>query len=208
MYTPDEINVFVNNYKVSRDKESLEQLLIIFDPFLQKWVNIVKFGTVNILDSDTAKFISLFGCNCLTDFKDRIVKKFYHMTDEDMYGELVILFIYTIEKYIFNGNVFFPGYLSNSFIYRLYRWVSATIKRDISVYVSDYSDDNMYTDDVHEIVFKCLTPKEQNILTSVYIDRIDKDEIARMNHISIGRLNGIIAKVKKKITQEIKLYND
>lgn len=208
MHTLNEINTFVNNYKVNKDTDSLEQLLKIFDPFLQKWVNIVKYGTVNILDGDTAKFISLFGCNCLSDFKDRVVRNFYHMTEEDMYGELVILFIYTIEKYIFNGSVFFPGYLSNSFMYRLYRWVSSTIKRDINIGVLDYYNDNVYTDDVHKIIFNCLTPREQNIITSIYIDRIDKEEIAKIHNISIGRLNGIIANAKKKIMREVKMYND
>jgi len=206
LHSPEEINKLVEDYKNNTDTNSLEKLVTIFNPFIQKWVNIVKYGSINILDKDSVKFISLFGCSSFMEFTDNIVRNLYYMTEDDIYNEFIILFIYTINKYVFNG-IYFPGYLVNSYMYRVYRWVMNEIKNS-TILTSNLPQQQAtkYDEDPSEVVFHCLTLKEQNILTSIYVNDLTKNEVAKRNNITIVRLNKIIANAKTKILKEINSY--
>jgi hypothetical protein len=189
------------------DDTALEKLITAFNPFLLKWLSVVKHATVNIKDTDTVKFVSMFKCSSLVEFKSSVSCKLYYMTDDDMYGELLVMFIDSVERYVDNGTVFFQGYLKQTFLYKLYRWVNDAIKKDV-MYAPRYSDtelleyDNREGDPYH-IITRCLDDRERNILTSVFIDGMSREEVAKYYNVTTVHLSSIIAGAKKKIAAEM-----
>lgn len=207
IYTLDEIDNMVNDYKNTTSQEALGKLMEAFNPYLTKWVNIIKCRHMNVSDTEVASFIGLFGCSNMLDLRSMLINTFRYMSGEEVYHELLVLFIYTILRYKKIGGGYFPGYLKNTFKYSVYRWVNGNVRQASQVTcipgnISSSSNDNEILLDPN--ILPCLSSKEKMILYMRYIDDKSIEDIANTYKCTTSNINRIIRGAKKKLEDYVR----
>lgn len=202
IYTDDEVDELVARYNESMDGDALSELIVAFQPYLMKWVNVLKRRHISTGDQEVGAFIGLFGVESVFEYLDKLKQLGYH-TDDDLYHELVVIFIYTIMKYFNYGDPHFTGYLKNVFKYNVYRWVMGQLPGPYHI-VQDHgnSNDELDCDILLDVnILPCLTGKEKTILYLRYIDNLSISEIARVYDCTSTNISIIIKKAKKKLSE-------
>lgn len=218
----NEIDALVEDYQ-ERKPGAAEQLLELFQPLLLKYVSLIKDGNVDTND----KFIKLF-----MDKEARRRYKYqpaveiekvtgilrwltYSLTREDLYNELVVVFLETCDRYKRKG-VGFTGYLNKVFKYALYRRLTS--------YISDPANGAETTDSVNieapapeppEIdalwingttpspPFDKLTSVDRMVLYKRYKEGKSTIDISEETGISRASIYSIIGRSKKYLRQII-----
>lgn len=125
----EEINLLGAQYAISPTPEIGEKLLAAFNPFLMKYVNLLKTGKITSegknpnkfrLSKDTKQFLALFSSNGirssyseLSKAAARLPNAFRNETADGVYNELAVLFLDLAQK--FNGTGGFTGYIHHRF---------------------------------------------------------------------------------------------
>lgn len=205
IHTLDEIDQLVEDYKSSTSQESLSKLIDAFNAYLYKWVNVIKCHYINVGDSETGSFVGLFGCSSMMDLRSILTNTFRYYTDEEIYHELLVLFIYTILQYKKIGGGYFPGYLKSSFKYRIYRWVNDNVKGNMKLSPPEIrtNNDSDYDILLDPDVLPNLSSKEKMILYMRYIDDRSIDDIAEIQGCTPQNINLIIRKAKAKLADYV-----
>lgn len=152
------------------DEEAGLKLIEIYEPFLKKYYRLVRDGLLNFKDRDSRKFVGLFIEDA--DCRKKLVKSRLFSEDtttmahlaagmvshlcedipnDDMMQELTTLFMVLAKRYKKKGkNLFFGGYLYNSYKYELYRRI-LMMTTDPLVHRADfnleYHDENYINDE-------------------------------------------------------------
>lgn len=206
IHTLEEIDQLVGSYKSNTSQEALSKLIDAFNAYLYKWVNVVKCKHINVGDSEIGSFVGLFGCNNMTDLRSMLTNTFRYYTDEEIYHELLVLFIYTILQYKKIGGGHFPGYLKSSFKYRVYRWVNDNVKGNMRTAAPEVRSNNDSDYDIllDPDVLPNLSSKEKMILYMRYIDDRSVDDIAKVYGCTAQNINLIMRKAKTKLAEYVK----
>ena len=210
----DDIELLVEEYKESTSQVALGKLIDAFSAYLTKWVNVLKWYHVNTGDSEIATFVGLFRCSSMIDLRNLLDSTFKSCDDEELYNELVLLFIYTILQYRNNGTTYFPGYLKSSFKYRVYRWtISKLSEMPHSISIDSIDEDDIprtsnngsidYDILLDPEVLPCITSKEKMVLYLRYVDGRTTDDIAKIYGCTSKNINNIISKARKKLSEDI-----
>lgn len=116
-----EINAIAKRYAKQRDSKDLETLLVAFNNLFLKYTFLLTTGQIvpegcskKAISSETRRFLSLFksaGTICNTDelvkIAERLPNAILWMNADDVYNELVIIFIELAQK--FNPDLAIPG---------------------------------------------------------------------------------------------------
>lgn len=125
----DEINSLGAQYALAPDEQLGAKLLSAFNPFLMKYVTLLKTGKLVSenkksnrfrMSKDTKRFLALFSSNGirsthseLSQAAARLPNAFRSMDANDVYNELVVIFLDLASK--FNGTGGFTGYIHHRF---------------------------------------------------------------------------------------------
>lgn len=175
----DYIDELVIRFQAGESECGME-LLEIFQPFLLKYIAIIKEGKISFADRDTRKFIALFMNDSETI---RLMAKRYQSTSvrnsayrtaaylvkacsgidtEELKQEMSVAFFTLSNRWVNRkGKSNFCGYVYNCFRYEMRRAISSLIKDPIgnSTYLNlrYYDDDNVTEDE--DVVNKINTDK-------------------------------------------------
>jgi len=131
----DLIDVLVARYKNSEVQDrnlALKELLEKFDDYFKKYVSILHGGEINFRNGDTFKFLALFlagrpkTTQSLGLIRKNMAKLMRHYDREDVYHELLLIFIGLLDKYEVRANeqgrVNFVYYITKYFRFRTKDW--------------------------------------------------------------------------------------
>jgi DNA-directed RNA polymerase specialized sigma24 family protein len=219
--TYDEIDNIVINYKqllLSNTPEDydaaskqLEQMINLFDGYIIKWVTILKGGNPNMSDKETISFIALIGKNLqlsnINDVIDKISSVFARRSYDELYSDILVLFIETITRFEKLPRAHFTYYLTKVFyykVYRLYLKQSTIISREnlidhieIDTISSQEPDYNV------ECITESLDDSELELYTLFNDKNMSYDEIASLKGLSRGRIVEKIRIIHNKIREWI-----
>ncbi len=216
MYSIEGINDLVYEYQSNKDATSLEDLISAFDPFIRKWASIVSGSYINVQDPDISKFVALFGRTDMAQLYSLLHHVCNGLMTEDVYDEVLLVFIHKVINYSRDHGVGFQGYLKSTFRFDMYRWVCNRLKGPAIIY-----DSELYEELVHRMaappmgvayttilsdstVLPCLSPKEKFILTLRYMDGVSTGDIAEIYGSSEATINSIVAIARAKLTAWLK----
>lgn len=166
-----EINEIGKRYSKTKDPSDAEKLLIAFNNYLLKYTNLLATGKIAsegkdhkfYISKDTKRFLSLFCKNGIKSSKEelsqaaaRLPNGLISMTADDIYNELVVLFLDLLEK--FNGTGGFTGFIHHRFAWavkaRVFKWQNDPINYQ-PMYDDVIEDNNEESHDFYDIV---ITP--------------------------------------------------
>jgi hypothetical protein len=216
----------VKEYQNGNRDDAGEKLIALFEPLFSKYVKIVKRGSIDFNDYESRYFISLF----IADPKIRTSLNGYYQSkkareiayktlyfinsacsqtfEEDLYQELILIFLKFISTYKSERNCF-CAYINSSFGYGVANFVKKVLNNPLSTSVLTTFDED--SAELHSAVviddvcledqlpsnekddldnswiygltcseaFSELTPFERLILKMSYIDKVSDGEIAR-----------------------------
>jgi hypothetical protein len=154
------------------DEQSAIPLVKAFESYINKFVSIIKHGSVNLKDEDTLKFISLFAQSKIRnahkdgDIISKAVRSIndacFLIPEDDMRSELLVSFLEICKRYNRQNKINFCGFLYNTFRYEVYRTVKRLTKNpcvfsaiynlpfDEGCYTENYLSTYLSTDDLSE----------------------------------------------------------
>lgn len=143
-----EIEDVVLRYK-NGEREAGEEIIKFFNPFLCKYLNLLKDNKFDIKNKDSRNFI----CSFLSEADVRnLLKKHWHSaetiskangcvgylnkvcgqyTQEDIYQELIVILLTLCKRYVPKSGKNFCGYVNNVFRYELSRRIKNITKDPI-----------------------------------------------------------------------------
>ena len=137
------LNELIANYQkdIAKGIEQspyLDQIMIQFHGYIEKYVDILHYKGANIdyTNMDTRKFISLFSAEdaagtTLKAKRAQLVRLTESLSDVDIYNELVAIFIKIIQRYDSSKNVNAQGFVITQFRWRVKDWV-LRLKRHVN----------------------------------------------------------------------------
>lgn len=166
-----EINKIGLRYSEKKDPADAEILLKSFNNFLLKYVNLLATGKVTsegkgkkfYISKDTKRFLALFCQNGIRSSRQelmqaagRLPNAFISMTADDIYNELVVIFLELLDN--FNGTGGFTGYIHHRFAWsvkaRVFKWQNDPINYQ-PMYNDIIEEDNEESSDLYNII---ITP--------------------------------------------------
>lgn len=138
----DKIDILVMQYQ-NGDEQAAQELIEQLDPYLKKYVKIIKDNLINLNDKDSRRFIALFVND--SNARKGLIKKYQpnearnkaykstlmlssmcnNITYEDLTQELTCILLTMAKRYKKKGKkINFCGYLYSSFRYEVYRTIS------------------------------------------------------------------------------------
>lgn len=206
LLTPEKANSLVKEYQTSGDPKALRELIEAFDGYLHKYLCLIRDGTVNLRDKDTRQFLYLFkGKSPTSHDAYRILYVLHnicsHLSREDIYGELVVLFITAVKKYEKRPTgPNFSGFLCNYFRYLVKHWLGrmskdALSRSDLFPFLPDKRIDrgteqartlrltsagDVEIVDVRHPILKHLTEEERKILSLYYQEGYSDQDITSL----------------------------
>lgn len=147
-YSFDEIDDIVDTYKSSTGQErsaALDTLLAILQPYLLKYVKMLKSDSKSEYDNKDAKeFLSLFlskknkesKAKSFADVKRLLVGTLSAYSIEDLYSELTVIIIVLLDKYERRPGINCMRYLTRYFRYYVRNWI-VRISRDPLFHVDE-----------------------------------------------------------------------
>lgn len=168
----DEMQALIKEAKGGSDK-ALNELLVVFDNFLRKYVNLLFYGKYNISDYDIRRFVALF-------VKDPNVRRFLirnnlnaqgikhvreclggivYMTKrygdiEDVQQTVHMTFIQCVMRYERKGPVPFSGFLYSYFFYMLKKNVDRLLIDQLGRKTFPLIDHRDSDEDEHSVGFE------------------------------------------------------
>lgn len=173
-----EINKIGQRFSETKDPKDAEQLLVAFNNYLLKYTNLLATGKITsegkdnnkfYISKDTKRFLSLFCKNGIRSSKDelsqaaaRLPNAFISMDADDIYNELVILFLDLLNK--FNGTGGFTGFIHHRFAWavkaRVFKWQNDPINYQ-PMYDDIIEDNNEEANDIYNFIITPTGEKAQ-----------------------------------------------
>ena len=184
----EEIETLVFSYQ-NGDLSAGEKLIEIFNPYMIKYLRLIKDGFVNLKDKDTRRFIGLFMNDC--EAKKKLNKSLQSsetrnkahiavsmigslckdLPEEDIMQELIVILLMVAKRYKKKSpKVNFCGYLYNIYKYELYRRINQMTSDPIV-----RSDLNLSYDDDSYVMEEDIYENEPTIYTSEPLMVFDED---------------------------------
>lgn len=166
-----QIDILVDGYQQG-NSASAEKLVEFFDPFLKKYLKIIKGGVISLSDKDSRKFVSLFMADAIarkglqksfqsTETRNKAYQAVVMITgmtknipDEDLEQELICILLLMAGRYKKRGKkINFCGYVYSSFKFEVYRMLSK-LTMDPLVHGCDLAlrfNDEAYIDEDNDV---------------------------------------------------------
>ncbi len=147
------------------DKDAAEELVMGFEPYLSKYVNLLKYDVVDIMNRDTRGFLSVFindrgvrtslsrnklpkhAYKAIHDVAAMLNKTCIGISEEDLHQELIVILLTLAKRFKKRGKKKnFCGYVYNTFRYELARRIM-DMTRDPIAFRADLNirfDDEVY----------------------------------------------------------------
>ena len=218
LYTYDEINSLVTSYKNTGRKAYLAKLLKIFEGYIVKYTNFLKFGTFKRTDKDLIMLINMVEHSSSTP---RIIQKIFESyTYDDIFNEISIMFIKAVNAFKQKENG--PGFTGYIYCYLKFmvkkkiKEISSDILNTLKVNFDteyEFSDEVLenYESKIKNICFfddEILNKFEKYILYLSYGKKISAREISKLLYTSRNKINNIKLISKNKLLNSGITIND
>ena len=193
------------------DKEAagnyLGTIVELFDGYIIKWVTILNGGNPNMSDKETIAFLTLIGKNLqlsnVNDVIDKVRSVFARKSYDELYSDILILFIETIARFEKRHITHFTYYLTKVFYYRVYRsYLSQSIvtSRDNMIDIIDMNEVPSQEIDYNiDRITESLDDGELELYILFNDKNMSYDEIATLKGLSRGRIVEKVRVINKKI---------
>lgn len=210
IYTKEEIDVLISDYKKKPTEELAEQLLKAFEWFILKYAHFLKYRYVKSYpeDKDIHGLMSIL--NIKEIHNNPILAMFDTWDFSDIFNELYMLFMQSIVQFTRRKDgPYFTGYLYTYYKFMIKKWI-CQLSKDAMNSVNVMSiDDHENLEDSKEIhpQYKniCLTeltelsPDERMILFYSYQKKMTKREISELLGYGKTHIDDLRQRAKKKI---------
>lgn len=138
-----------------------EELVRAFHPYFMKYVDLLKNRTginnsgktfgFSFKTKDTISFWALFGSRNWDWVKKSIFHVCEPMEDQEIYNELVCIFLVLLDKFTFYSKTSFAQYISQFMRWRIKKWL-LTLWKQTSLTNQDLNQELLYIDNLDSIL--------------------------------------------------------
>jgi DNA-directed RNA polymerase specialized sigma24 family protein len=216
----EEVDRLVDSYKArmsnndSAASSDIELLLQGFAGYITKWISILRGNTPNLQDSNTITFLTLMSkvlnTNDVFSTLD-VIKGCYRDSDSDeIYSDVIIMFIECVARYERRDYAGFTHYLSRVFPYRVFRAVMDKLE-DTRTNVSldnlpitrrKYESTAAYQDPYYDnLRLECLSNGESELFDMYFLRGMSYNDIAKIKGIGRRQVVRRVKVVRTKILE-------
>ena len=208
IYTLEEIDKLINEYKDKHSKESSLELFKAFEGFILKYSYFLKYGKVKNNDKDLMGLVKILD---IKDLSHNPIKKIFENWDfHDIFNELYLLFLKCINQFTKKKKgPYFAGFLYNYYKFMVKEWIQS-LSKDVLNAVTTVDIENLpeikeEEIDIQEYDNICLTEKtsltqfEKYILYLYYGKKQTESEISKL--LGVGRVH--VHRMKNKAKNKL-----